>query len=332
MSHPQPSPEKIMQVATGCWATGILGAAVDCSLFQHLEGEGESAASLGAKIPISPRGLQCLLDGLTGLGLIELRGGKYRNSPEASFYLVEGKPTFLGGLPRLNTRDMTRWSEFPRAVRTGLPPDENTAELAENEYWESLVPSIATLSLPLAQMAAERLKISGAGEVRWLDVGGGSGVYSAVWLKTNPKAQAYQLDWANVNRVGKKYVSRFGVEDRFHTLDGDFHTTDFGESKYDFGIYSHIAHQETPASNFENFRKFRKALKPGGTLLVSDFILNDDRSGNPFSLIFYAMMVLQTKGGATYRKADYQAWLSEAGFQKITIEATPTPASLIYAS
>jgi hypothetical protein len=156
MNHSSPTPEKIMQISTGAWASAILGAAAEFSIFKHLEGEGDTAVSLGQKIPISTRGLQSLLDGLTGLGLIELKEGRYRNSPEASCYLVEGKPTFMGGFPQIQLKDMTRWAQFPKIVKTGVPSDENTADLPENEYWEWLVPAIATLSLPLAQSAAER--------------------------------------------------------------------------------------------------------------------------------------------------------------------------------
>jgi ubiquinone/menaquinone biosynthesis C-methylase UbiE len=332
MDQNVPSPEKIMQVATGTWVCGILSAAVVHSIFNHLEGEGASVAALQEKTGISARGAQALLDGLVGVGLVQLVNGRYRNSPETSFYLVEGKPGYMGGFVRLQLEDMRRWIDFPKVVQSGVPIDENTSELPENEYWELLVPAIANLSIPLVQKAGEILGLSKAGSVSWLDVGGGSGIYSALWLKMNPRARAVQLDWANVNRVARNYVSKYGVEDRFQTIDGDFHTTDFGDAKYDFGIYSHIAHQETPQSNLEIFRKFRKALKPGGTLLISDFVLNDDRSGHPFSLTFSSMMVLHTKGGTTYRQKDYHDWLTEAGFRNISIEPTPTPATLIFAS
>src|SRR5437879_5470731 len=62
--------------------------------------------------------------------------------------------------------------------------------------------------------------------------------------------------------------------------------------KYDFAIYGHIAHQETPADNVEIRRKFRRVIKPGGTLVVNDFILSDDRTGHPMAMLFAAQMLL----------------------------------------
>ena len=77
--------------------------------------------------------------------------------------------------------------------------------------------------------------------------------------------------------------------------------------------------------------KLRNALKPGGTLVVSDFILNDDRTGHPFAMMFASQMLVVTKEGATYRQADYRAWLAEAGFTSIDIVPTATPATVVFA-
>jgi hypothetical protein len=46
-------------------------------------------------------------------------------------------------------------------------------------------------------------------------------------------------------------------------------------------VYSHIAHQEGPQGNVAIFAKFRGAFKLGGTLVISDFVVDDDRSGHP---------------------------------------------------
>src|SRR5438876_721714 len=83
--------------------------------------------------------------------------------------------------------------------------------------------------------------IANAGPIRWLDVGGGSGVWSAVWLSANKQAKGVQLDWPVVNQIAKGFVGNFGVADRFETIDGDFHATDFGSGQYDYAVYGNIA-------------------------------------------------------------------------------------------
>jgi ubiquinone/menaquinone biosynthesis C-methylase UbiE len=321
-----------MQLVTGGWATSILGAAAQHGIFTALEGNPATMEEVAKKTQISLRGAQALLDGLTGLGLLTLSQERYQNTPEASAFLVKGKPSYFGGMAEVFLDDFTTWKNLPEAAKTGLPTAVNTSEMADNPFWHLLVPAIAALSFPVAQLAAERLGIAKAGNVSWLDVGGGSGVWSAVWLGLNKQANGTQLDWPSVNKIGHGYVGNFGVGDRFHTIDGDYHTTDFGSAKYDYAIYAHIAHQDSPAENLATLRKFRKALKPGGTLVINDFILNDDRTGHPFALIFAAQMLVVSKSGFTYRQADYRQWLGEAGFHSVDIVPTPTPATLVFAS
>jgi SAM-dependent methyltransferase len=265
------------------------------------------------------------------MGLLILSEGRYRNSLDASVFLVEGKPSYLGGMAEVFLQDFPTWQGLPEAAKTGLPSAANDTEVEDNPFWHVLVPAIAALSFPVVQMAAERLHIAKAGTLSWLDVGGGSGVWSAVWLGINKQAVGTQLDWPGVNKIARGFVANFGVADRFQTIDGDFHAADFGAAKYDFAIYAHIAHQESPAGNVATFRKFREALKPGGTLIVNDFILNDDRTGHPFAMMFASQMLVVTKNGFTYRQSDYREWLGEAGFRSVEIVPTPTPATLVFA-
>jgi ubiquinone/menaquinone biosynthesis C-methylase UbiE len=326
------TPEKVMQIITGGWATAILGSGVRHGLFNALEGSPSTTEELAKKTEISPRGAQAVLDGLTGLGLLTLSGGKYSNSPDASQFLVKGKPSYLGGMADVFLQDFPTWQKLPDAVKTGLPVASSTTDVADNPFWHLLVPAIAALSFPVAQIAAERLGIAKAGAVSWLDVGGGSGVWSAVWLGINKQAKGAQLDWPGVNKISRGFVANFGVADRYQTIDGDFHTTDFGSAQYDYAIFGHIAHQESPADNLAIFAKFRKALKPGGTLVVNDFVLNDDRTGHPFAMMFATQMLAGTKSGFTYRQSDYRKWLGEAGFKTVDIVPTPTPSTLVFAS
>ena len=327
----QPTPDRIMQFITGGWATAILGSAAKHGIFNALEGNGNDAKGVAKKTGISERGAQALLDGLTALGLVTLADGRYRNGPDAEAFLVKGKPSYFGGMADVMTTWLTDWAKLPEAARTGDPAPGFTADMADNEHWHMLVPAIAALSFPVAQMIAERLGIAKAGPARWLDVGGGSGVWSAVWLGANKQATGVQLDWPTVNKIARGFVGNFGVADRFENIDGDFHVVDFGSAQYDYAIYAHIAHQETPADNVEIFRKFRKALKPGGTLVINDFILSDDRQGHPFALMFAAQMLLVTKGGNAWRQADYRAWLSEARFKSVEFVPTPGPATVVLA-
>src|SRR5579872_4206309 len=110
-----PTPEKVMQIITGGWATSILGAAAQHGIFTALEGNPADTETVAKKTGISLRGAQALLDGLTGLGFLTLSDKKYRNSPDASAFLVKGKPSYLGGMAEVFLQDFPTWQHMPEA-------------------------------------------------------------------------------------------------------------------------------------------------------------------------------------------------------------------------
>jgi ubiquinone/menaquinone biosynthesis C-methylase UbiE len=312
----------------------ILATATTYSFFTHIEKGAATTEEIAKRAGVSVRGAQALLDGLTGMGLLKVSAGKYANTESASFYLVEGKPAYLGGMTKMVLTPMgLSFHQLPEVVRTGVPTIAETTDMANNPFWEELVLSIVPLAMPLAHMVQAKMAFADRKAPAVLDVGGGSGVYSAVLLGANASATATQIDWAPVNAVARTFVGRFGVGDRFKTVDGDFHQVDYGDAAFDLAIYSNIAHQESPADNVAIFRKLRRALKPNGTLVVSDFVLGDDRTADhQWTTTFHTIMLVQTKAGAVWKASDYRSWLAEAGFKNVSLEPTPMPSTLIYAS
>ncbi|WP_405793745.1 class I SAM-dependent methyltransferase [Streptomyces sp. NBC_01506] len=326
-----PRSDRVMRIINGYWATGVVGTAATYALFNHLEDGADTPAALAERAGIAPRGAQTLLDGLVALGLVEVVRGHYRNSPEATAFLVEGRPASLAGFARLKMGHLGSLAALPDVVRAGGPLTDAVVEVADNPHWEDLVQAIAAQSLPVARIAAEALALADAGKVSILDIGGGSGVCSALWLGLNPDARATQIDWAPINAIARRLLAEQGVGDRVDHVDGDFHTVDFGHDDHDIVMYSNIAHQEGPEDNQAIFTRIRRALRPGGTLVVSDYLTDDDRSGPPFALSFAGEMLLKSRHGSTWRRRDCHAWLTAAGFEDIRFLDTPSPTTLVLA-
>jgi ubiquinone/menaquinone biosynthesis C-methylase UbiE len=331
VNNDQPRPDRIMAIANGYWATGILGVAAKHSLFTHIEAGVDTADQLAAATGISERGAQTLLDGLVGLGLVEPHDGRYRNTAEAATFLVDGRRTSLSGYAKLKLGQMDKLVGQLGVFNTGGPLTDAMVEVADNPHWEDVVPAIAAQSVPVATVAAELLGLADAGEISILDLGGGSGIFSAIWLELNPAARSTQLDWEPINAIARRLLKERDVADRFTCVDGDFHTIELGAAAYDIAVYSHVAHQEGPADNVATFAKVRRALKPGGTLVVCDYVVDDDRSGPAFPLMFASEMLLKSKKGGTWRRADYRAWLTDAGFTDVSFHPTPSPTTLVFA-
>ncbi|MBK3639037.1 SAM-dependent methyltransferase, partial [Streptomyces sp. MBT97] len=92
MTNNQPAPDGVMRLINGYWNTGVIGAAATHRVFTHLENGAGTAEEIAALAEISERGAQSLLDGLVSVELVALEDGRYRNTPAASAFLVEGKP------------------------------------------------------------------------------------------------------------------------------------------------------------------------------------------------------------------------------------------------
>lgn len=151
---------------------------------------------------------------------------------------MEDTPVSLAPFAKLKLTHMGALTDLAEVVRVGGPVKDAVVEVANNPHWEGIVTAIAAQSVPAASVAAEVLGLADAGEISILDVGGGSGIYSGIWLEANPAARAVQLDWEPINEIARRLLAERGVGDRFTTIDGDFHTTDFGTAQYDVAVYS----------------------------------------------------------------------------------------------
>ena len=148
MNQQPPSPEKILShTLQGIAATAALGAAVTRSLFTHIEKGAGTVEELARAASTSVRGAQALLDALVALELVQVGDGTYKNSPEASFYLVEGKPAYLGTHAKMVFSPFGRsFLDLPEVAKTGVSGFEHTADVSDNPFWEELVLAIVPRS------------------------------------------------------------------------------------------------------------------------------------------------------------------------------------------
>jgi SAM-dependent methyltransferase len=324
------TPERIMQHLAGVWGGVMLATAAKVGLFTLVEEGVASAGRIAERAGISRRGAQALLDGMVALGLVVREDGAYHNAPDAATFLVQNKPTYLGELPVIEGLEaLPALARFPEVVRTGAPVELTAPQ--QEDFFARLVPAIAPLSFMPASLAAQELGVADAGPLEVLDVGGGSGAWAMVFGRLNRQVKVTQIDLAPVNRVARELVARAGIGDQFLVVNGDFHVEELGWNRFDVAILSNIAHLLGPGENLAVFEKIRRALKPTGTLVIADFVLEDDRSAHPFALLFAANMLAKTAEGACWRKADYGTWLGDAGFGEVRFVRTPGPVTLIFA-
>jgi SAM-dependent methyltransferase len=320
--QPEVSPDNIIRYMSGHWAAATLAAAVIHSIFTHIDSGHTTPEAIALAGKLSLRGVRALCDGLVGLGLLERVEDGYRNTREASVYLVEGSPRYIGAVARRGLLDFDLWKSLPKIVHDGGAGDRAMNTDGDDPRWGELGSALAPITVPVAEAAARHLGFAKAGARRVLDVGGGSGMFAAVLLRANREARATQIDFPSVNRLARRFVTALGVGERFETIDGNYREVELAEAAYDVVVLSQVTHMESPDGNQALFSRLKRALAPGGTLIIGDIVIEDSGAGPPVALLFQVYMLVMTREGATYRVSDYRGWLAEAGYTAIEVEAT----------
>jgi 3-hydroxy-5-methyl-1-naphthoate 3-O-methyltransferase len=79
-------------------------------------------------------------------------------------------------------------------------------------------------------------------------------------------------------------------------------------------LFSMILHDWDEATNRELLAKCYAALPSGGAVVVSELLLNADRTGPPEAALMGMNMLVETVGGRNYSETEYITWLTESGF------------------
>jgi ubiquinone/menaquinone biosynthesis C-methylase UbiE len=328
-----PTPERLLQYAWGYAPPLILGAALKFHLFDALEQSPATVDELAARTGASPRGLSAILNALTGLEFLAKRDGRYHLTPESSTFLVAGKPGFHGGFFE-HTVDqvMAGWLQLPEVVRSGRPAVSVNQQNQGAEFFTKFVESLFPLSYQAATQAGEHLGIARAAEpVSILDIGAGSGVWGIALARQSAQARVRAVDWPQVLDVTRDIAQRHGVGDRFTFAPGDLMEADFG-SGHQIATIGHILHSEGRERSRQLLRKVFMALAPGGTVVISEFMPDEDRSGPPTALIFAVNMLVHTENGDTFSFAEISDWLLEAGFRNRRLLEAAAPSPLVLAT
>jgi SAM-dependent methyltransferase len=326
-----PTPERILALAHGFWASQIVSTAADCRLFTLIADGHQTAEAIATAAETDPRGTRMMLDALTALQLLTKRNGHYGLAPDAEAFLVEGQPHslagFVAGHPALLWED---WGQLRDAVRSGRPVQSLEDQQRAREFFPRLIRMIMPLGLGPAEAAAAHFGVGRQlNGVRVLDVGAGGAAWSIPFARLDAASRIVALDLPEVLTHTGDIVRQFGVADRYQMQPGDYRKDDFGEEAYDFVLFGNICHIESPDMNQMLFAKTHRALRPGGRLVIGDMIPDDDRSGPPFPAMFALNMYLHA-GGDTYTEAQYREWLRATGFSDVSmLETGRSPSPLV---
>ncbi len=315
-------PDDVNEMIRGFMPSRVILTAVELDVFTAI-GEGGTTKQIAGKIQGAVRATEMLLNALASLGLLEKRAGVYRNTAVAARFLVDGTAD-SARMAQLHTVNMwKRWSNLTEAVQAGSA----VAPKADNGWVKSFIAAMDHNARGRARAVAQIVEGNGARQM--LDLGGGSGAYSIAFAKAVPGLHSEIIDLPEVLPLAQDYVHRAGLDDRISTRAGDMLSVPLEAGKYDLVLLAAICHMFSPEENQRLFERAYAALAPKGRLVVSDFVLEADKTAPRFAALFALNMLVGTRAGSSYSEPEYDAWLKQAGFAQSRRVRLPGPASLM---
>jgi hypothetical protein len=91
----------------------------------------------------------------------------------------------------------------------------------------------------------------------------------------------------------------------------------------------HILHDWPLDEKKTLLAKAYQALPPGGSVVIYEALIDDERRQNAFGLLMSLNMLIETPGGFDYTGKDCCGWLKEAGFRQTRVEHLLGPDSMV---
>jgi SAM-dependent methyltransferase len=327
-----PSADIVFDTLFAFQRSAALKTAIDLEVFTIIDGGARTPAAIAKQSNAAERGIRILCDYLTIIGLLAKTGDTYGLSPESAAFLSKRSPAYLGTTAGFLLRPEMKqnFDDLTATVRRGgVAPAGNTVA-DDNPIWIEFARAMVPMVMPAAHAIAGLVGADSGAPLKVLDIAAGHGMFGITLAQRNPRAEIVAVDWEAVLSVARENAGAAGVQDRYRTLAGDAFKVDFG-GPYDVALVTNFLHHFDPATCTNFLRKVHAALKPGGRVVVLEFVPNPDRISPPMPAAFSLTMLAGTPSGDAYTLAELQQQLGGAGFGAASAHGLPTPGTILVA-
>jgi 2-polyprenyl-3-methyl-5-hydroxy-6-metoxy-1,4-benzoquinol methylase len=327
-----PDPGVILDALCAFQFTEALKGAIELELFTHIAAGAVTASAIAERVNGSERGIRILCDYLTVRGLLSKEGERYSCSPTAAVFLDKRLPSYIGSMANFlaNDRLMKSFRNLAGSARKGGTVATSTVS-PNDPIWVEFARAMAPFIGMIAGVLAPIVATPGRAQ-KVLDIAAGHGLFGLRVAQANPSATVYGTDWADVLKVAVENAAALGVADRYHTIPGSAFDVELGTG-YDLVLVPNFLHHFDQPTNTSLLKKLRRAMTPGGTIAIAEFVPNEDRVSPPIAAAFSLQMLGGTEAGEAYTFSDLDGMLADAGFSNRRAQALqPTPQTLVMAT
>lgn len=321
MAQRQWHPGELLELSGYYWKTFTLHAAVKLDVFTCLGDEQLTGDEIAAKLNAAPEAIQRLLNALVAIELLAKTEHHYANTPASKTFLSKDSPQYLGNMIMHHHHLVESWAQLDRSVLTGKPIGQRSS-FNDAEWRESFLMGMFNTAMNVAPLLVPEIDLSSRRHL--LDLGGGPGTYAIHFCRRHPDLKATVFDLSTTQPFAEKTIQRFDLSDRIHFQAGNY-LQDEIKGRYDAAWLSHILHGEGPDGCRQIIQKTVDVLKPGGIIIIHEFILNNSMDGPLFPALFSLNMLLRTDAGQAYSEQQLRDMLATAGAKNVQRLPVQTP-------
>jgi len=332
--------EKLYGYILGNQATWVADIGLKAGLFAAIAETGEAGiqdAALAEQLGFTPRLVWIWCRAAYAFELLEWdeqRG--YRLAPHMETLLLDSAdPQFMGGRMQFFAALYEDFKAFPRYLERG-----GTWPRSEHDPWlllalkNSTKPDAAVIAdVVLPQAPRALAQVEGGGTI--VDIGAGAGYAIIHYARRFPRAHVLGLeyDWPSVE-LARAAVAEAGLHGRVEVRHADAHELD-AENAYAAVTLNITLHEcgNGPEEYLDVLRRVRRALVPGGAVIVSELPYPDSPSAYRESPVYRGLAGVGIHealvGCGMITQGQLRELLLEAGFPNPRVAEQPLPTRFV---
>ncbi len=284
----------------------VIRAASHSGIFTALAEGQKTIEELAEAANLDPKGVELTTNLLVDLKVLERYDDQIALSPAAKMLT----PNLLGGL---------HWQQLPEYLKTGQ------LETTDGMTFEDQLAQLDWMKTPAAMDAVVAMDFGKTRRgVRVLELGCGSGVFSATFAHRDPDSTFVLADTAlNIDRA-RKTMESIGVAGQCDFFEAEDLAPPSDMGGFDLVMITGQLHLHSAKWCKEYLKEVRRVMHFDGELAIID--LFPGQEGGEINLAFYELeLSLRVKDGQLHSAADLTKMLKAADFQNIQFAHLPSP-------
>jgi ubiquinone/menaquinone biosynthesis C-methylase UbiE len=289
----------------------IIMEAVHLGIFEALKDNSKTLDEIAVATQLNAHALRSFLGALTSADYLTYNDGKFKITPVVRKWLLKDAKQSL--YDQLIFSDiMWDWmTEMRSFLKTGKGLQYHETFTAQQ--WDHYQKGMLAVAKATSAEVGKKTPVP-VGATHMLDIGGSHGLYSAEICKRQPQLKSTILDLPQAVEKAKPILATLYTGDGIQYKAGNALEEDLGEQVYDLVFMANLVHHFTHEQNLALCKKIYKALKPGGYLIIQEFLRPESpKSADQVASVLDVFFALTSTSG-TWSLKEISGWQQTAGF------------------